>query len=125
MKPYKYSHSVSAGGWHFIQRTKSGKNIFTGKVAERISLQLEENLKFLRAQDVTIKMCGNHFHVFCHIAGMHAPITFINTVRITADYALCECGTSEELDGEYILGGISDLSREWIAKEMKKIGEEL
>lgn len=121
-KLYKYSHSVLIGGWHFIQRIESGNKVFVDGVAEQVETALIESMKSLQAEDLTIKICGNHFHVICHISGRYAPITFINSARIAADYILHEFGVQEELDDEHVFGGIDDLDPECARKELQKIG---
>jgi len=107
------------GGWHFIQRVVPRNNVFTGDVAARLELFLTESMKSLEAEDTTIKICGDHFHVFSHIRGRYAPITFINAARLAANYVLQESEIKEKLDEEYLLTGAYDLDVSCVNRDLK------
>lgn len=124
-KMYKGSHSVSYGGQHFIQRIESGNAVFVGDLAERLKSDLMEVSKTLKAEDATIKICKNHFHVFFHMPARYAPAVFIDLFRFTVENVMKEFGMDEQLDEDYVFTGIYDLSEEHIKKEMKILGEEL
>ena len=124
-KMYKGSSSVSLGGQHFIQRLKPPEAIFPDGAAEKLKSELLKITENLKAQDTTIKVCKNHFHVFFHMPTKYAPAVLIDLFRFTVENVMKEFEMNEQLDDEYVFTGIYDLSEEWIRKELKAIGEDL
>ena len=113
------------GGIHFIQRVVSGNIIFVGDIAEKLKANLTEITSNLKAEDTTIKVCGNHFHVFFHKPTKYASGVFIDLFRFTAKNTMKEFNIGERLDDKYVFTGIYDLSEEWIRKDLKILGEAL
>ncbi|MBU0758231.1 MAG: hypothetical protein KKF44_09245 [Nanoarchaeota archaeon] len=105
---YKYSHSVSQGGWVYNHKSH---NQITNKQGLRNALAAIE--KKLKLVDCTIKIYDKMFFLFCHIPNSLAPAALIESIQRNIS-------GFTEWDSEYLFTGIYDLKENNIRQFLKK-----
>jgi hypothetical protein len=107
---YKFSHSVCQGGFVYIH--KSDKNI-----SNKIGLRnyLEAIIIKHGLFDVNIRIYDNVFFLFFAMKPSMSPNQIIETIQ----KQLSKFG---EFDSEFIFNGCSDISEEFIVKELDNWG---
>lgn len=106
---YKYSHSVSQGGWVYTH--KSYNSISNKEGLRNVLTAIEKKLKLV---DCTIKVYDNIFFLFCHVPNSLAPAALIESIQKNIS------GFSE-WDKEYLFTGVYDLKESDIRQYLKKL----
>lgn len=110
-KLYKFSHSVSQGGFIYIHKLKTG-NIINKPGLRNYLTAISKKFKLI---DVTIKIYDSVFFFFYVMNPSVAPLSLINEMQ----KSLCSFGDWEE---EYAISGIYDVQKEYIRKFLKQHG---
>ena len=111
-KTYKFSSSVSQGGYLYAHKTANGEII---KNKEGLINTLNAISKKFELIDVTIKIYDSFFFFFFMMRPRTLPIELIHSIQKNiASFALWA--------PDYIYAGVYDLQEEYVRKDLEKLG---
>lgn len=111
-KLYKFSSSVSQGGFLYSHKTLDGQEITNKYGLKNALLAIAKQLELI---DVTIKVYDNIFFMFYMTKPMVKPIELIEKIQAT----ILQFGKWDE---QYIYTGTYDLQKEYVRRDLEKMG---
>ncbi len=111
-KTYKFSHSVSQGGYLYAQKIKDDIPIENKEGLRNAISAISTKLELI---DVTIKIYDNIFFVFFTTKPRVSPQEVISKIQ-------ANIGLFGSWDEEYIFTGVYDLQEEYVRKDLEKMG---
>jgi len=109
---YKFSSSVSQGGYLYAHKTYSGDIIKNKEGLRNVLYAIANKFELI---DVTIKIYDSIFFFFFMMKPSILPIDIINTIQKNiAVFGLW--------DQDYLYTGVYDLQKEYLIKDLEKWG---